>query len=57
VGLPIDDAQTALDRRVEFHPRACTQRDKAETRGISDAGLPVVSNQPYPQPDQRSLAP
>jgi len=24
VGLPVDDAQTAIDKRVEIHPRLCS---------------------------------
>ncbi|MBO0752755.1 MAG: OmpA family protein, partial [Bradyrhizobiaceae bacterium] len=37
VGLPVDDAQTMLDRRVEFRPDLCSKRIKARRRVVAGA--------------------
>jgi len=41
VGLPVDDAQTALDRRVEFRPFACGKPIKAKRHTV--AAPPAVA--------------
>jgi hypothetical protein len=40
IGLRVDDAQTALDRRVEFRPRDCIKPIKAERHADSAPGRP-----------------
>lgn len=44
VGLPIDDAQTALDRRVEFQPRECVRlRNKSRRSAAPPANGSLLS--------------
>lgn len=43
VGLPVDDAQTALDRRVEFRPYACSTGPKATRRAAAVTGAMTVA--------------
>jgi hypothetical protein len=49
IGLPVDDAQTTLDRRVEFRPRACTKRNKATLHTDAAAGASAVADQLFAQ--------
>src|SRR6266851_46614 len=43
VGLPVDDAQTALDRRVDFRPYACGKRIKAKLHTAAAVGPLAVA--------------
>jgi hypothetical protein len=43
VGLPVDDAQTALDRRVEFRPYACGKRIKPKPHTVASLGPQAVA--------------
>jgi len=43
VGLPVDDAQTALDRRVEFRSNACGKRIKAKRPTVAAVGPLAVA--------------
>jgi hypothetical protein len=36
--MPVDDAQTALDRRVEFRPYACGKRIKPKRHTVASVG-------------------
>ena len=54
VGLPVDDEQTALDRRVEFRPHVCAKRTKP-ARQVAVAPGPVVTHH-EPLQSRRGLA-